>query len=133
LSLTWIGLGGCSGGLSPDDVRIRTDRSAYTAPTVATVTVRNEWDEDLYLSSCAYPERWDGAQWTGPLERVCPDDLVQLSPGEEHQFPRGLGQGTIPGTYRMRVPIGRESTPFEVVDETFVSNTFTVEAGSPED
>jgi len=30
---------------------------SYTAPTVATVTVRNEWDEDLYLSSCAYPER----------------------------------------------------------------------------
>jgi len=64
---------------------------------------------------------------------VFPDDLVQLSPGQAHQFPRGLGQGTIPGTYRRRVPISGESSPFEVVDETFVSNTFTVEPGSPKD
>jgi hypothetical protein len=33
----------------------------------------------------------------------------------------------------MQVPIGQEGTPFEVVEETFVSNTFTVEPGQPED
>jgi hypothetical protein len=121
-----LALGACSGGLSSGDVRVRTDRNRYLVPDVAQVAVRNQWGEDLYLSSCAYPERREQTGWVGPVERVCPTDLVRLAPGEEHRFILGLNQGTAPGVYRLRVPVTPQGNPFEAGDESFVSNIFTV-------
>jgi len=123
----------CSGGVSPGDVQVRTDRHTHFVPDIASVTVRNDWDENIYLSSCAILERREGGDWVGPAEVACPEDLVALRPGGSHQFVRGLNDATALGTSRFRVPISREGVPFRAIGEAFVSHTFTVAPGAPQD
>jgi hypothetical protein len=130
-TLLILTLTGCGGGLSSGDVRVRTDRLAYVAPGTAEVTVRNDWHENLFLSSCALLERRDGNRWLASEEPVCPADLVALRPGESHRFVRGLGGQLGPGTYRFRVPMSLQGVPFQPVEDAFVSLTFSITPVQP--
>ncbi len=130
-TLLTVFLAACGGGLSSGDVEVRTDRPEYVVPGTAEVTVRNDWNENLYLSSCALLERRVGSEWTMPEEPACPSDLVALAPGESHRFVRGLGEHLGPGSYRFRVPVSLEGVPFREVDEAFLSPTFSIAVGEP--
>jgi hypothetical protein len=125
-------LSACSGGLSSDDVRVLTDRDRYVVPDIAGVTVRNQSGDDLFLSSCAHPERREPGRWVGPLERVCPDDWVTVAPGAEHRFVLNLSTGTVAGVYRLRVRVSDRSSPLEAGDRSFVSKLFTVSLAAPD-
>lgn len=129
-TLLSVSLAGCSGDLSPGDLDVRTDQRAYFVPDIARVTVRNDWQETLYLSSCSLLEGRAGSDWLPAEEFVCPDDLIVLGPGETHQFVRGLQGDVVPGLYRVRVPVYLDA-PFRHIDEAFASKGFTVTQGQP--
>jgi hypothetical protein len=124
-------LTGCGSGLSSSDVRVRTDRLEYFVPGTAEVTVRNDWHDNVFISSCALLERRVGSHWEFPEQLACPADLVAIEPGQSHRFVRGLGRHLGPGTYRFRVPLSFEGVEFEEVDEAFVSPTFSIVEGQP--
>jgi hypothetical protein len=101
-------------GVVRSDVSVTLDRASYAAGATVTMTVRNQGRDTLGYNQCSSRavERQEGSTWAGVPEpsRMCTMELRLLTPNETQAAKTDLPATLVPGTYRLVLTLGRQST-----------------------
>ena len=111
-----------------NEATVTLDRASYTAGATVTMTVKSASRDTLGYNQCSSRsvERQQGSAWVAVAEpdRMCTMELRLLLPNETQTAKTDLPATLAPGTYRLVLTLGRQTTAGGSVRA--VSSTFRV-------